>query len=222
MNIVAAGDSFTYGEELADLQNAWPYVLGKKIKAVVTNLGKPACSNDRIIRLAFEHLITFGNNKPDLVVIAWTSPGRMEFADDIGQYDVWPGYGGKLFIRDNCSWRQELVDYVSKYHNSEYLYKKFLQQVIMMQNFLTSRGINYVMLNTLQNEYYKQQSIKNPDRSNYFKEIDKKQFIGFNESGMLEWAEGCKKGPNGHFLDQGHEIVANKIYEHIRHLGWIS
>ena len=57
MKIVAAGDSFTYGEELADLQNAWPYVLGKKISAEVVNLGRPACSNDKIFRLIFEHLI---------------------------------------------------------------------------------------------------------------------------------------------------------------------
>ena len=222
MKIVTAGDSFTYGEELTDLQRAWPYVLGKKLNYDVVNLGRPACSNDRIFRLMFEYLIDFNNSKPDLVVIGWTSPGRMEFADDIGHYDVWPGYGGNLFTRDGCSWRQELVNYINTYHNSEYLHKKFLQQVIMMQSFLTSKNIRYVMLNTLQNEYYKQHPIKNPDRSDYFKEIDKTQFIGFNESGMIEWVEGCKKGPNGHFLEKGHEIVANQIYEHIRNLGWVS
>ena len=214
MKIVAAGDSFTYGEELADLQNAWPYVLGKKISAEVVNLGRPACSNDKIFRLIFEHLIDFNSHKPDLVVIGWTSPGRIEFADDIGYYDVWPGYGGNLFVKDGCTWRQELVDYLSKYHSSEFLYKKFLQQVVMMQTFLTVRGINYIMLNTIQNEYYKQLPIKNPDRSEYFKEIDKTKFIGFNETGMIEWVEGCKKGPNGHFLEKGHQIVAEKINEH--------
>jgi len=222
MKIVAAGDSFTYGEELVDLQCAWPYVLGKKINAEVVNLGKPACSNDQIFRLVFEHVIDFDNPKPDLVVIGWTSPGRMEFADDIGHYNVWPGYGGNLFLKDSCNWRQELVNYISTYHNSEYLHKKFLQQVIMMQSFLTSRNIKYIMLNTLQNEYYKQQPIKNPDRSNYFKEIDKTKFMCFNESGMIEWTEGCKKGPNGHFLEKGHQIVADQIYEYIRNLGWLS
>ena len=44
----------------------------------------------------------------------------------------------------------------------------------------------------------------------------------FNKSGMIEWAEGCKKGPNGHFLEKGHQIVADRIYEHIRNLSWIS
>jgi hypothetical protein len=222
MNLLTAGDSFTYGEELTDLQNAWPYLLGKKIHANVINLGRPASSNDKIFRLIFEHLITFNAPKPDLVVIGWTSPGRSEFADDIGYYDVWPGYGGNLFVKDGCSWRQQLADYISSYHNSEYLHKKFLQQVIMMQTFLTSRGIKYIMLNTVQNEYYKQHPIKTPDGSEYFSEVDKTQFLGFNKEGMAEWVEGCKKGPNGHFLDKGHEIVADRIYEHIRYLGWLS
>ena len=222
MKIVAAGDSFTYGEELADLQGAWPYILGQKINADVVNLGQPACSNDRMLRLTFEYLIDFNNAKPDLVIIGWTSPGRTEFADDIGPYDVWPGYGGNLFIKDGCMWRQELANYISQYHNSKYLHKKFLQQIIMMQSFLTARNIKYVMLNTLQNEYYKQQPITGPDRADYFKEIDKKHFMEFNKSGMIEWTEGCKKGPNGHFLEKGHEIVADQIYEHIRNLGWLS
>ena len=222
MKIVTAGDSFTYGEELADLQTAWPHLLGKKIGAEVVNLGRPACSNDKIFRLVFEHLIDYNSSKTDLVIIGWTSPGRMEFADDIGYYDVWPGYGGNLFTRDGCHWRQELVNYISQYHNSKYLHKKFLQQVIMMQNFLTARGIRYVMLNTLQNEYYKQQPIDNPDRSDYFKEIDQTHFIEFNKSGMIEWAEGCPKGLNGHFLEKGHQRVADRVYEHIRNLGWVS
>jgi hypothetical protein len=38
----------------------------------------------------------------------------------------------------------------------------------------------------------------------------------------MEWTFGSDQGPKGHFLEQGHEIVANKIYEHIRHLSWIS
>jgi hypothetical protein len=222
MNLLTAGDSFTYGDELTDLQSAWPHLLGKKINADVVNIGKPASSNDKIFRMIFEYLITFNNPKPDLVVIGWTSPGRIEFADDIGYYDVWPGYSGNLFIKDGCTWRQELADYISTYHNSEYFHKKFLQQVITMQTFLTSKGIKYIMLNTVQNEYYKQHSIKVPDGSEYFSEVDKTQFLGFNKEGMVEWVEGCKKGPNGHFLEDGHRIVADRIYEHIRHLGWFS
>jgi hypothetical protein len=39
---------------------------------------------------------------------------------------------------------------------------------------------------------------------------------------MAEWTRGVQKGPGGHFLDDGHKKVADKINEHIRHLGWVS
>jgi len=47
-------------------------------------------------------------------------------------------------------------------------------------------------------------------------------FLGWPNTGMMEWTYGAEQGPGGHFLEAGHKIVANQIYEHIRHLGWIS
>ncbi len=31
MKILTLGDSFTFGAELSDISNAWPYLLGKKL-----------------------------------------------------------------------------------------------------------------------------------------------------------------------------------------------
>jgi hypothetical protein len=53
-------------------------------------------------------------------------------------------------------------------------------------------------------------------------QIDSIYYLGWPNETMMEWTYGCSKGPGDHFLEQGHEVVANKIYEHIRHLGWIS
>ena len=39
---------------------------------------------------------------------------------------------------------------------------------------------------------------------------------------MTEWQGGCPKGPGGHPLALGHTRIAEHIYEHIRHLGWVS
>jgi hypothetical protein len=219
MKILTAGDSFTYGEELSDVNLAWPYRLATTLNGIVTNLGEPAASNDKIIRKTLEYILT-ANEPVDLVIIAWSNLGRAEYADDIGYYDVWPGYSGQLFQRDGAVWRNQLVSYINQYHNRQAYYKKFLEQVILMQSFLQSKNIKYLMLNTLQNEYYK----KNPLFSwqEYFNNIDKEKFLNFDQSGMMEWTYGCKKGPNGHFLEDGHSIVAEKIYEHIRYLGWIS
>ena len=217
MKLLTVGDSFTYGEELENLHQAWPYKLSDKLKAELVNLGQPASSNDSIIRRTVDFLIN--EPKIDLVVIGWSNIGRSEYADEFGYYDVWPGYQGNLFAKDGSNWRNELVDYVSRYHSAEAIHKKFIQQVILLQGYLESKNIRYIMLNILQNEYYKKKWFNG--QTNYFSQVNKEKFIGFNDSGMMEWTYGCPQGPNGHFLEQGHNIVANRIYEHIRNLGWL-
>jgi hypothetical protein len=217
-NILTIGDSFTYGEELKDRYQAWPYRLGDMLGAGAVNQGLPAASNDKILRLTIESIVT--EPDVDLTVIAWTNLGRSEHADEFGYYDVWPGYQGNLFKLDNSEWRNDLVSYISQYHNPQAMHKKFIQQVLMLQAFLEKRGRRYLMLNTLQNEYYKKRIF--PDDQQFFSMIDQDKFMGFNKSGMAEWVGDSPKGPGGHFLDQGHRIVAEKIYDHIRHLGWIS
>jgi Family of unknown function (DUF6071) len=221
MKLLAIGDSFTYGEELSDLNKSWPNRLGEKLGYAVINLGEPASSNDSIIRRLLEYLLT-RSDQVDLVVIGWSMLGRQEFADDVGHYSVWPGYSGNLFQQDGSVWRQGLVKYFNQYHNRQYYHVRYLEQVILVQNFLKSRNIKYIMMNVLENEYYRRGPTFFWQR--YFEEIDKNYFIGFDHSGMVEWTDAakCPKGPNGHFLDKGHELVADKIYEHIRNLGWLS
>ena len=76
------------------------------------------------------------------------------------------------------------------------------------------------MFNTVQNEHYKQTDFDN--REQYYDLIDDKLFMGIRKSGMAEWTYGCLQGPGGHFLDDGHRIVAEKVNDYIRYLGWIS
>jgi hypothetical protein len=217
MKILAVGDSFTYGDELVNRDFAWPGVLARMLNGSVINKGQPGGSNDCIVRNCLEHLAT---NDVDLVVIGWANPGRMEFADEKGYYDIWPGYSGKLAIESDRLWRADLVKYITLHHSSEAYYEKFLNQVLLMQGFLKSRNQKYVMCNTLQNEHYKRVT---PERlMPLFNQVDTNSFVGFGTEGMVEWAYGFEKGPRGHFLDDGHKMVANKIYEHIRNLSWLS
>ena len=76
------------------------------------------------------------------------------------------------------------------------------------------------MLRTVGNEFY---------HNTYYKEtkvtadlINVNTYLGWPNMGMAEWTNGCERGPGGHFLDEGHQRVANKINEHIRNLGWLS
>ncbi len=56
--------------------------------------------------------------------------------------------------------------------------------------------------------------------------IDHSMFVSDMSTSVGEWLYNCpngpaKLGPNGHPLEQGHEVIADKIYEHIRNKCWI-
>jgi hypothetical protein len=216
-NILTVGDSFTYGEELADRNHAWPFLLADRLSANVTNMARPGSGNKRMIRYIMEHIAD--KNPLDLVVVGWSSPGRIEFADEDGFFDIWPGYSGNMFLQHQ-PWRTKLLDYINRHHNDEYLYRQYLLDVILLQSFLKDCSIKYVMCRTLGNEHYHNHNhYANTALSDL---VDQTYFPGWPAQGMMEWTFGSQQGPNGHFLDKGHQQVANKIYEHIRHLGWIS
>lgn len=218
MKLVTVGDSFTYGDELQDINQAWPYLLGQKIGYDVLNLAAPGSGNTRMARQVVEQVST---NRPDLVIVAWTSAGRIEFADEEGIYDTWPGYSGRAFFKEQ-PWRDQLVRYINDHHSVEYLYRQFLINCILVQDFLKLNQVPYVMTQVLPNDYYAKEAMRY--NTDLLSKLDTKFFIDSNVTGMVQWAfhGGAPKGPNGHFLEQGHQIVADRIYEHIRYLGWLS
>jgi hypothetical protein len=46
--------------------------------------------------------------------------------------------------------------------------------------------------------------------------IDHSVFVDNMFTSVAEWTWGTPHGPNDHPLEAGHEIIAQKIYEHIR------
>lgn len=49
--------------------------------------------------------------------------------------------------------------------------------------------------------------------------VDRSNYIDWNGSGMMEWAEGTPSGPGGHFLEKGHSRVAKKVFTHLKDRG---
>ena len=209
MKLLAVGDSFTYGEELSDINSAWPYLLGNKLGYTVDNLAKPGSGNARMIRHAVEQI-----NNYDLIIIAWSHFARTEFADENGFYDLWPGCSA-LPHKESSPWRSEVINYYSKHHNDQYLYNQYLINIVLIQQYLKFNNKKYIMLDTFGNNNYRKNDI-------VANQIDSTFYVGWPTTTMMEWTYSTSQGPNGHFLEQGHEIVADKIYEHIRHLSWVS
>lgn len=213
MKLLAVGDSFTYGEELEDTSLAWPYLLGQKIGYDVTNLGKPSGGNTQIVRNVVENVHNY-----DLFVIVWSHFARIEMADENGIYDIWPGSQSYLYYDAKLQFRKDAIEYITRYHDDNYLFQQFLINAVLLQDFLLSKKKKFVMLNAFGNNQIELVN-KHKKLSN---QIIPRQFIGWPNDQLMEWTYGCPQGPRGHFLDEGHQRVAEKINEYIRNLGWIS
>jgi lysophospholipase L1-like esterase len=212
MRILTFGDSFTYGDELDNLSDAWPYVLGNLTKCLVKNLGKSAISNDYIVRNVIEHATA-----DDIVIIAWTHYARIEFADEKGIFDIWPGCQNRMFNHPDVSYRKELINYYSRYNDNNYSYSKYIDTILLLQAFFKYNNTKYVMLDTFENNNF-----RNLINEKKLSMIDKNYYLGWPNETMMEWTNGYTQGPGGHFLEAGHQRVAEKINEHIRNLGWVS
>ena len=210
MRLLTVGDSFTYGEELDELTNAWPVLLSRKLDYSLTNLGMPSGGNTQMVRKVIENYHDF-----DLIIIAWSHFARIEIADESGVYDTWPGHTGKLFVND-LAYRQKLIEYIRRYFNDRYLYNQYLINIILLQNFLNYQNKRYIMIDAFGNNIYR--SLTTSIES----QIDATYYLGWPNESMMEWTHSTPKGTGGHFLEEGHAIVADKIYEYIRNLGWVS
>jgi lysophospholipase L1-like esterase len=212
--IYAVGCSFTYGAELADRADAWPSVLQNLLAREVTNLGKEGCGNTRIVKRALDVVL----DNCDRLVISWTNPSRIELADNYGIYDVWGGRYSPWVSNPDLQHRLDLIKYSTLHDQPEYCYANWLRQIVLVQSICKLKQIPCVMFishnaNKLHIEYHRryEKLLKNIDMEMF---VDKTMF-----DSTSEWLRHIPKMPYGHPDPEGHRIIANKVYEHIRYIG---
>jgi len=216
--LLAVGDSFTYGEELDDIYQAWPYRLADKIDYEVNNQGLNGSSNASILRRTLEELSTTSYH---LVIVGWTIPGRIEWKDADGPaYDVWPGYHMSEQFLDKTPWRMNLVEFVSQHHCAAYLYQQYLQQVILLQSYCEVKQIRLLMMDIFHNNYYR--SAGQAQHNMLASQVNPINFVGWGQFGMYELTSRLPRGPGLHPLIRGHQKIADTFDEHLRNIGWIS
>jgi len=214
--IHAIGDSFTYGDELSSQDLAWPHLLSQKLQKSIVNLGRCATGNKRMVKRAIDSVI----DQSELIIIGWSDCNRQEFADDIGIYDIWAGRDYRAVQLNDPTQRINLIKYMTAYDTPEYDYANWLRQIILVQNLCKANNIPCVMFiacgaHRSHNLYYKK-------FTKLIDAVDHSMFVDDMFTSVAEWTYGTPQGPNGHPLEQGHEIIANKIYEHIRNKCRIS
>ena len=207
--LLTVGDSFTYGDELNDVYQAWPYRLADACGYEVHNLGLSGSSNASILRRTMEELSV---NQYDLVVVGWTSPGRQEWKDSVGiPYNVWPGQQ----VPDTWEpWRKQLVEYISEHHSPEYIYQQYLIKVLLLQSYCKLNNIKLLMMDVMHNNYYR--AVGHEQHDKLEQQIDQSQFIGWGKFGMFELTDGLPRGPGRHPLEKGHKKIADEVAKYIR------
>ena len=209
--LYTVGDSFTYGQELPNpATQAWPVLLADRLGYRLINDGRPGVGNEYIVKQTIKAVAT---HKPKLAVIAWTSCGRQEHADEHGVYDVWPGCNSKKFENNQYKNRSELIKYITANNNDEHEYRRWLRQVILLQSFLQNHGIEYIMCNVFDNQHRFGKHYK--DNQGYYELIDHTKFAGWPNDGMVEWTYGTPHGHGGHPLEQGHQRIAEEIVKYL-------
>jgi len=93
-------------------------------------------------------------------------------------------------------------------------YRRWLRNVVLLQSFLRDQSIDYRFVNTFDNLIRGNKYIAwSPE---YTQLIDTDKFIGWPNTGFMEWAYGTPHGPGGHPLEEGHQLIAEKIIEALR------
>ena len=209
--LYTVGDSFTYGQELPNPeQQAWPVLLADRLGYRLINDGRPGVGNEYIIKQTIKAV---AKHKPKLVVVAWTSCGRQEHADEQGVYDVWPGCSSKKFENNQYENRLDLIKYITVNNNHKHEYRRWLRQVILLQSFLQNHGIEYIMCNVFDNQHRFGKHYR--DNQGYYELIDETKFLGWPTDGFVEWTYGTPHGPGGHPLEQGHQRIAEEIVKYL-------
>ena len=162
--------------------------------AGAVNIAEPGASNDHIVQSTVESIV---RTRPDHVIIAWTSPNRISVS------------GKHLTPTSGARYGKTLVDAVFKDWDNVWARKKFLVQTQLLGSYLDRMRIPFVFVSTF-------------DIQTWAPNITMNNWMGWPREGMVEWMGDCPKGPGGHPLELGHQRIAERINEHIRHLGWVS
>ena len=209
--LLALGDSFTWGEELENRDSCWAQSVADYFNLKLDNQGIPGASNQRITSTLMMHNL----EDVSLVCIGWSHYDRVEASDEFGTWDLWPGGKRTDYVKE-APWRKTLTDYISRHHNDDNLYMHYLTYIVLVQNYLKQQHIPFIMMDAFGN------NLDSRRTDNKFKvllnQVNPDTFIGWPESTMMDWAKNTPHGPGHHFLDEGHKIVADQVIHQVNQI----
>ena len=231
MILVAAGDSFTWGSELADSrgggpngysQNTYPALLAKEYSMAYYCAAYPGDANNAISRRAISACES--NRQSKFLLVTWTYPQRAEFRFKDGWSSV-------------NSWHTNHQEFSENYfkhvgNNEYYEIYNVLKEIVYLQQYCECNDVPYLFM-TADNHFYQHENYQrshDTDIDNLYNQIDWSRWFWFdpgteaNETlaprGFYQWAVENKYsvGKQGHPLEQAHKDAAELIKEKFNEL----
>jgi hypothetical protein len=201
--ILTLGCSFTAGEELDNVDQAWPSLIGQRLGQPVENLGESGSCNASMVRKLLAHT---SHCAYDLVVIGWTDPNRFEAWHEQQHRPV-------TIMIDSQAGLAWTDDYYRYSYNPQWAWERWIDQVVLAQEYLTARNQPYLFVSVAGTPDYNDRS---QQIAHVCQLIRADRFVGWPARGMIQIAADAEQGPGGHPLARGHERIANEIISYIR------
>lgn len=243
MKLIAGGDSFIYGSELADCPNGKTYsqktftaLLSKEYNLEYQCSAYPGNSNNSISRSVINTVELCKSNK--VVVVCWTFPQRWEFRlfNDQGKdqwFNVNSWHTDKKYRFNSLDFDESMIrkfatEYFKTAGASEY-YEVYstLKEILFLQYYLKNNNIPY-LFTTANNTFFEHENYSRNVSNELLtltNEIDWDEWYFFPEGsgpsqteaprGFYQWAIENKYsiGPKSHPLEQAHQDAFKLIKE---------
>jgi hypothetical protein len=248
MKLYFNGCSTTIGEELTNPEkDSWPSLVSSHLKLGFLNDAVSGGTNDRIVYKTCQNI-----NQYDFFFIVWTSYTRFTEYNPVDNFEI--NFNPQLKLDVTLHHSDDLKKNYQKYKtygelyykhwfNELYEFKKWLQQIILLQSFFKMQGKNYLMLNNMNNhlslwlqpqETFIQSVCPLLEFFDYVSDdqllqehhqiqelnsmIDQSKFIEWNNWFLGDMTKKYPCGPRGHILEDGHQAVAKKVLEYYNKL----
>lgn len=247
--LIAGGDSFIYGSELADCidsygkeqvsQLTYPALIAKETGMEYECVARPGYSNGAIRRTVMTACEQCNNI--DLVIVSWSFTGRYEFRinKEWQQISSWTAIDDikeieKRFQFDNPIVLKHHADELAQakqsglnnfarwlYTNTDYIAEVYdtLSNIVMLQQYLTLNDIPYIFTAVDR----KSVDVVVDDESVQTLQNQLSKLWGwFDNKGFYTWAQDNKfPFATTHPREEAHIEAAYIFYEHIRNFGWL-
>ena len=225
----ATGCSHTYGNDLQDKTQAWPYLLANMLDLECVNNAESGGSNERIVYQTVK-------SKPTTIkIIAWTYKERFTRYDPNNNFEISfnPALEHGLYGQHPNFKKYGKLHYMHWY-NDLYAFKQWLQQIILIQKYLVNQP--YIMVNAVENSFNHytsswdtfKENIKqfvcfdsmNDDQfynehceiQQYIDLIDTRCYYDIQDFYIAQLNKTYPVGPTGHLLEEAQQEIAKKLY----------